>query len=115
MIIGATEPQMRRVQIAGASRPVYRVGTTNEWEGVRWLSWNAAQLSETGLQLAEQEYPIYVQSHALRQLHRRVNLPAMARYREAWRARRQVLLIPAEHLQELLVAQIPRCWPAPPP
>jgi hypothetical protein len=48
--------------------------------------WNATQLGQVDPQLVNEEYPVYVQSHALRQLHRRVNLKRMAPYLEAWLA-----------------------------
>lgn len=79
--VSANEPQMRRVTIDGGIRPMYRVGTSNGWEGVRWLSWDAKQLGSVSQQ---HEYPVYVQSHALRQLQQRVNLPWFAPYLHYW-------------------------------
>lgn len=79
MTVGATEPQVRHVRLDGASRPMYRVGVTYEWEGFRWVGWNGGQIGGEGR-------PVYVQSHALRQLHERVNLPAMGPYLHSWLA-----------------------------
>lgn len=81
MTVSASPPEMRRVSLDGGMRPMFRVGTTNEWHGVRWASWNPSKLGRTA---PPQEYPVYAQSHALRQLHQRVNLPRMAAYLEYW-------------------------------
>ena len=70
MIAGSVEPQRRQVVLDGASRPMVRVGTTNEWHGVSWTSWDGK--------------PVFAQSHALRQLRERVNLPKMEPYLECW-------------------------------
>lgn len=92
-ILGSTPPQSRQVPLDGKPRPMYRVGTANEWNGARWLSWTGDALDpaaegtssrgEPGEQ-REGERPVYVQSHALRQLRERANLPGMGPYLEAW-------------------------------
>ncbi len=68
--VGATAPETRRVVLDGAARPMVRFGTCVHWEGVRWTSWEGK--------------PVFAQSHALRQLRSRVNLPKMEPYLEAW-------------------------------
>jgi hypothetical protein len=82
VVVSATEPQVRSIRLDGASRPMYRAAQIGGGE-VRWLSWTGEQLGQGD---PEKQYPIYVQSHALRQLHRRVNLPPAAPYLEAWLA-----------------------------
>jgi hypothetical protein len=70
LLVKADEPQERKVTLDGAARPMYRVGTCNEWKGLQWLSWN--------------DRPVFAQSHALRQLQTRINLPKMAAYLQCW-------------------------------
>ena len=81
LVVSAVEPQTRRVELDGGSRPMVRVGTANEWDGVTWLSWGVDEWDG-----AEQgkEYPVYVQSHALRNIRDRANLPGMGPYLECW-------------------------------
>lgn len=79
-IVRVTEPQVRYETIDGVRRPLYRVGTSNEWTNVAWLSWNGEHLNRA----RDREYPVYAQSHALRQLHDRLNLPSVAPYLEHW-------------------------------
>jgi hypothetical protein len=79
--ITATPAQQRYLRIDGERRPVYRV-VRNMGLGVDWLSWNAAELS-----IGQRELPVYAQSHALRMLQERVNLPAAAPFLQAWMAR----------------------------
>jgi len=83
VIISAAEPQVRHVSLDGSPRPMYRVANSCNPNGVKWLSWNGAQLGNGD---ADAKYPVYVQSHALRQLHQRVNLPAAAPYLQSWLA-----------------------------
>lgn len=80
--VSATMPQVRSIRLDGQSRPMYRAAQVSA-AGVHWLSWTGEQLGRGG---PRAEYPIYVQSHALRQLRARVNLPAAAPYLEAWLA-----------------------------
>jgi hypothetical protein len=81
-IVAAFEPQVRSIILDGAARPMYRAarmsGTTDGT--VNWLSWDGAQFGGT----AGKEYPLYVQSHALRQLQQRVNLPPAMPYLQTW-------------------------------
>jgi hypothetical protein len=70
MIVSRAEPQRRHVALDGAARPMVRIGTANEWDGVRWTSWEGK--------------PVYAQSHALRQLRDRVNLSKTTPYLESW-------------------------------
>ena len=87
MIVSATPPQVRQVVLDGGARAVYRVATGNEWDFVRWLSWDGSALDGTALGRAatvERCVPVYAQAHALRNLHARVNLPKAAPYLEYW-------------------------------
>lgn len=95
VILAAIEPQARKVTLDRASRPMYRAARMTAG-GVQWISWSAGQLdrSAAGAEATAPgagegdlaQYPVYVQSHALRQLRQRVNLPAAAPYLEAWLA-----------------------------
>jgi hypothetical protein len=81
MNVRAIEPQIQHVELDGSERPVMRVGTGNEWDDVRWVSWDGEVLgrAETGRQI-----PVYIQSHGLRQLHARVRYPSVTPYLEHW-------------------------------
>ena len=79
--VRADQPQVRRVALDGAARPVCRVPDSPDYGEPRWLSWTAAQ---AGRAAGAADLPVYVQSHALRNLDRRVNLPAVAPYLQAW-------------------------------
>jgi hypothetical protein len=70
MTVSSTVAPSMQVIIDGKPRPAVRVGTSNEYTGVRWATWDGK--------------PLVIQSHALRQLRSRVNLPFMADYLEAW-------------------------------
>lgn len=78
--ITAEKPQERRLVLDRGSRPAYRAAEITNGKGVRWMSWTAETLGRAG----PQEYPVWVQSHALRRLHQRVNLPACEPFVEAW-------------------------------
>ena len=73
LVVVAARPQVRRVALDGRPRRVFRVGDCDWQQGVRWVEW-------------EDGRPVFVQSHALRQLRRRVDLPAVGPYLEAWLA-----------------------------
>ena len=79
--VTATEPQMMRVSLDGTPRPAYRAAITWSNVGVKWISWNRDQV---GPRATRDEMPVYVQSHALKQLQRRVNLPSLEPYAECW-------------------------------
>jgi len=81
--VSAVEPQTRRVSIDGAVRPVYRVAQTWGGLGVQWLAWDGRRLDHPD---AHADFPLYVQSHALRHLQQRVNLPQAAPYLHGWLA-----------------------------
>jgi hypothetical protein len=78
--VSAVEPQVRSIRLDGTTRPMYRAAQIGG-EGVKWLSWTGEQL---GRGSSQAQYPIYVQSHALRHLHSRVNLQPVGPYLEAW-------------------------------
>ena len=75
VVVRAERPEERRVFVDGKPRPMYRaaeaLGAT-----VKWLSWKDPASGA--------ELPIYVQSHALKRLKERANLPEAAPYLEAW-------------------------------
>jgi hypothetical protein len=83
LVARAVEPQMRSVALDGEPRPMYRVPCTAV-ENVQWLSWTAEQVGRAVSADAPGEYPVFVQSHALRQMYKRVNLPAAGPYLDAW-------------------------------
>ena len=77
----AEHAQSDRATLDGESRPIHRVGTSNEWCGIHWASWTGAT---TGAADADRELPVYAQSHALRQLRSRIDLPTFAPWLEYW-------------------------------
>ena len=87
--VSAALPVKRHVRLDGVDRGVYRVAKGGEPEA-RWLSWqrDAVAADESSLTFGAPEAPdarpVYVQSHALRQLYRRANVPAAAPYLESW-------------------------------
>jgi hypothetical protein len=65
-------PQRVRASLAdGNVRPVYRVWRCALPDGLKWISWSAAEVGLGG----EAEWPVYVQTHALKQLHERLDMP----------------------------------------
>jgi hypothetical protein len=91
----AVEPQVRDVVLDGTARPMYRAADILGGE-VKWISWKAEYRRRRGerwyrgAELHERDdadaLPVYVQSHALRQLHERLNVSSAAPYVEAWLA-----------------------------
>ena len=82
LIVCATPPQTRRVTLDGSLRPMYRAakftgGTTD----VGWVSWEGRLVPGGD---ASRQYPVYVQSHALRRLHERVQLPHVGPWLDPW-------------------------------
>ena len=75
VIVRAERPEERRVFIDRKPRPMYRAAEALG-ASIKWLSWKD-EASGT-------ELPIYVQSHALKRLKERANLPDAAPYLEAW-------------------------------
>lgn len=80
VVARATESQRRTVTLDGGSRPTYRVPADTAYTGVKWLSWPAEALGRPG----DAELAVYAQSHALRQLEQRANLPGMLPYLQTW-------------------------------
>jgi hypothetical protein len=88
----AEQPAVKYVRldngVSGGSRPMHRVGTPNEWNGIAWASWSRAVLRG---HWAEQvgiadggEWAVYVQSHALKQMRDRLNVYAYTDWAEHW-------------------------------
>ena len=84
MTLYAEKPAMKYVRlhngISGGSRPMHRVGTPNVWNGIEWASWSRAVLTghwqeELGID-ADEQWPLFVQSHALKQLRDRLDVYA---------------------------------------
>lgn len=92
MTVYAEKPEVRHVRLHSAhgdsSRPMHRVGTANAWNGIEWTWWSRDVLEghwqeEVGIE-AGARWPVYVQSHALRQLRERLNAYAYADWAEHW-------------------------------
>jgi hypothetical protein len=81
VVVSASGPQVRDVTIRGIPRPMYRVGTGWSRGEPKWLS---VSRKELGIDGKNRTLPVYVQSHALKRLHERVNLATAAPYLEAW-------------------------------
>jgi hypothetical protein len=92
MMLYAEKPAMKYVRLhngtRGGSRPMHRVGTANTWNGIEWTSWSRDVLKghwaeELGIQ-GEAQWPVFVQSHALKQLRERLDVYAYADWAEHW-------------------------------
>jgi hypothetical protein len=93
MTLYAERPAMKYVRlhngISGGSRPMHRVGTPNAWNGIEWASWSRAVLTghwqeELGIDDDDAQWPVFVQSHALKQLRDRLDVYAHADWAEHW-------------------------------
>jgi hypothetical protein len=92
MTLYAEKPAMKYVRlhngVGGGSRPMHRVGTPNVWNGIEWTSWSRAVLKghwaeELGID-GDAQWPVFVQSHALKQLRDRLDVYAYADWAEHW-------------------------------
>lgn len=72
VIFNSRKADMVRICVDGHERPAYRAGYACNGE-IHWVSWTSADLGFPG---PEQAYPVYVQSHALENLRRRVKVKA---------------------------------------
>jgi hypothetical protein len=70
MRVSCGAPQRVRVSPDGNMRPVYRLWRSAIPTGLKWISCPAAEMGLGG----EAEWPVYVQSHALKQLHERLDV-----------------------------------------
>jgi hypothetical protein len=116
MTLYAEQPEVKYVRLrSGAggqsgSRPMYRVGTSNTWNGIEWASWSAEVLkgdwpARLGI-TADAQWPVFVQSHALRQLRARLDVFAYADWAEHWMVEslRKPKIVQRLSAEELLVA-----------
>lgn len=81
LTISSMPAESRQLTLDGGQRPMWRVGTNNEWDVVRWVSWDGATVGHPEW---AGEIPVYIQSHALRNLRQRVNLARVNPYLEYW-------------------------------
>lgn len=81
MTVKSESPQAIDVSLDGHARTAYRVGTNNEWDRIFWLSIDGGAIDS---RWNGRELGVYAQSHALRQLHARVNVPALEKYADYW-------------------------------
>jgi hypothetical protein len=81
--ITSSPPQTVRAVLDGQPRLAYRAAANWSDVGLQWISWTAAHM---GRAAQDEEYPVYVQGHALRQLHRRLNFPSLLPVIESWLA-----------------------------
>jgi hypothetical protein len=82
--ISTVKPEMRKVLLSGSRRQVYRAAVPSTG-GIHWVSWTAEHLGQFVEPCnAQEQYPVYVQSHALRQLHERVDFAPAKPFIEAW-------------------------------
>lgn len=80
VILGSVEPQARKITLDGRARTMYRLANCGAG-GSSWISVSGQQLGRRDL---PEEIPIFVQVHALEQLRKRANLPAVQPYLQAW-------------------------------
>jgi hypothetical protein len=80
--LAAQAAKVERITLDNAARSVYRAAQTTSAAGLRWISWMPGDLGIAAPRGSE--LPVYVQNHALRQLHSRIDLPAAAPYIEYW-------------------------------
>jgi hypothetical protein len=74
-------PEVVELRADGAPRRAYRAGCGMSVEGVRWAS-IPADFFGGGCGVGEEALPVFVQGHALRQLHERLDLPGMRPWSE---------------------------------
>ena len=79
--VGSELPQARRVTLDGQPRTAYRAAVNWNGTGAAWVSWTREQLDRRH---GPESYPVFVQGHALLNLHARVNLPSSATVIESW-------------------------------
>jgi hypothetical protein len=80
--VSVTPTHSTDVKLDGKTRPMYPVGAfTAGTKEVQWVTWDGSLLP--GGQPGRQ-YPLYVQSHALRRLHERVRLPFVDPWLDPW-------------------------------
>jgi hypothetical protein len=84
VVVSVAEAQMRKLEIDGEPRPVYRVGWGGEIRGFGWASWTGEHWGQFRPPTTQTEWPVYAQSHALRQLRKRINLPQVVPYLDSW-------------------------------
>jgi hypothetical protein len=83
IVVTLADAQFMDVTIRNIPRRVYRVGTGSPSGEPAWLSLTRAEL---GMSKKRRPMPVYVQGHALKRLHERVNLPTAKPYLESWLA-----------------------------
>jgi hypothetical protein len=84
IVLGREVPEAVHVRVDGSTRPAYRVGClapTGERTGVTVARWVSVPASLFG-GASGGELPVYVQAHALRQMHERLDLPSMGPWSE---------------------------------
>src|SRR4051794_17069642 len=59
LIVSATDAETRRIDLDGGARRIHRVGTSNEWGGVRWLSCDRNLLSGCHPAAQGSSLPVY--------------------------------------------------------
>jgi hypothetical protein len=76
----AERPERVNVKLEGDSRPASRLGSCFGPTGLQWASWPAevVGLPDSG----DAPLPVYAQSHALRQLHERLDVPNAGQWME---------------------------------
>lgn len=84
VLVRSAKAQMRQVTLKGIPRDVYRVGCGSPSGEPKWLTLKRKTLGIPGSSGVRRSLPVYVQRHALRRLHERVNLPTASPYLEAW-------------------------------
>jgi hypothetical protein len=75
---------VKQVTIKGIPRDVYRVASGSPSGEPNWVTLRRKALGIPGKSGVHRKLPVYVQQHALRRLHERVNLVTAAPYLEAW-------------------------------
>lgn len=85
VVVRIASSQVRRVKLRGIERDVYRVGAGSPSGDATWLAWPRKKLGiAKAYEGTWKRLPVFIQKHALRRLHERVNLPTAAPYLEAW-------------------------------
>jgi hypothetical protein len=75
-LIGMQEIDQKSVIINGAARPVYRCGRSHTCGGFRWASLSAG---DVGPRATRDQYPVYIQSHAVERLAARLGIDRQER------------------------------------
>ncbi len=84
VIVSTKPPESRQISFDGSTRPMYRVSKLFSGSELKWISWGRKELGFHHKPWMDKKLPVFVQSHAFKQLKARASLPGEEMYLEAW-------------------------------